>query len=365
MAAPLPEKKYLFISDKKNTFEISFSIDNSSFLLISAKSQEKNFIRNYENKYSLKDIKQNQYFSDCESINEVIIMIESILLSYKLTIHENTNEIMLIVPIPHNIVHQVQFKLIEKKIEKVDNISLYSMIQELTKKIENQNQIINEQNIKIKNLENQLKKINDLEDLIIQQNKLMIDKEESKVKDKKKKEKHKNPYKHSFSKLSQIIPKDYEKEKIIRNWINTEKEIDFDLIFTMSKDGSNSKDFHNNCDRKGATLILIETTKGNKFGGYTPLNWDNTGFKSDNDTFIFFLNNMEKINKIEKNNNNYSINGKDTRGPVFGNADIVIMEDMKKGKFICNEISCFLTDLKFNDGESDFDVKEIEVFQVK
>ena len=155
------------------------------------------------------------------------------------------------------------------------------------------------------------------------------------------------------------------KKKIIRNWINPEKGIDFDLIFKMSEDGSNSKDFHNKCDRKGATLILIETTKGNKFGGYTPLNWDNTGFKSDNDTFIFFLNNMEKINKIEKNNNNYSINGKDTRGPIFGNGDIVIMDDMKKGKFICNEISSFLTDLKLSNGEKDFEVKEIEVFQVK
>ena len=31
MAAPLPEKKYLFISDKKNTFEISFSIDINDY----------------------------------------------------------------------------------------------------------------------------------------------------------------------------------------------------------------------------------------------------------------------------------------------------------------------------------------------
>ena len=41
------------------------------------------------------------------------------------------------------------------------------------------------------------------------------------------------------------------------------------------------------------------------------------------------------------------------------------MEDMKKGKCYCNEISSFLTELKLTNGEPDFDVKEIEVFQVK
>ena len=363
MAAPLPEKIYSFISNKKNSFELNFSIEQSFYLVISAKSQEINLIRNYENKFALKDIKQNQYFSDCESINEVLVMIESIISSYKLTIQENTNEIILTIPIPHITVHQVQLKLIQKNIEKIDYSNLYSKIQELTKKIENQDKIINEQNIKIKNLENQITKLNILEDLINKQNIIIKDIEESKIKNKKKKEK--NPFKNSFSKLSQIIPKDYEKEKIIRNWINIEKEIDFDLIFNMSKDGSNSKDFHDKCDRKGATLVLIETTKGFKFGGYTPLNWDNTGFKSDDETFIFSLNNMEKINKIENSNNNYSINGKNSRGPVFGNADIVIMEDMKKGKCYCNEISSFLTELKLTNGEPDFDVKEIEVFQVK
>ena len=166
MAAPLPEKKYLFISNKKNSFELNFSIEQSFYLVISAKSQEINLIRNYENKFALKDIKQNQYFSDCESINEVLVMIESIISSYKLTIQENTNEIILTIPIPHITVHQVQLKLIQKNIEKIDYSNLYSKIQELTKKIENQDKIINEQNIKIKNLENQITKLNILEDLI-------------------------------------------------------------------------------------------------------------------------------------------------------------------------------------------------------
>ena len=49
--------------------------------------------------------------------------------------------------------------------------------------------------------------------------------------------------------------------------------IKFELIFKMSRDGTSCKDFHNLCDNKGPTLILIQTTKNRIFGGFTPLNW--------------------------------------------------------------------------------------------
>ena len=78
-------------------------------------------------------------------------------------------------------------------------------------------------------------------------------------------------------------------------WIDNNNEIKFDLIFRMSKDGDQSKDFHNNCDNKDPTLILIETVKGYIFGGYTPLNWDNIGFQNDEETFIFSINKYSPI----------------------------------------------------------------------
>ena len=54
---------------------------------------------------------------------------------------------------------------------------------------------------------------------------------------------------------SNIIPNDYNKVKELREWINSNKEIKFKLLFRKSKDGSNSSDFHKYCNNKGPTLI--------------------------------------------------------------------------------------------------------------
>ena len=61
---------------------------------------------------------------------------------------------------------------------------------------------------------------------------------------------------------------------MLREWINPNKEIKFELLFWKSKDGSNASYFHKYCDNKGPTLTLIHTNKGKIFGGYTPINWE-------------------------------------------------------------------------------------------
>ena len=61
----------------------------------------------------------------------------------------------------------------------------------------------------------------------------------------------------------------------------------------MSEKGTKSENFHKYCDNKGATLVLVKTTKNKIFGGFTPLNWEGSGgSKNDesNQTFIFSLN---------------------------------------------------------------------------
>ena len=44
----------------------------------------------------------------------------------------------------------------------------------------------------------------------------------------------------------------------------------------MSINGRTSKDFHKYCDNKGPTLTIVKTTKNKIFGGFTPLNWDDS-----------------------------------------------------------------------------------------
>ena len=59
----------------------------------------------------------------------------------------------------------------------------------------------------------------------------------------------------SISKKS-IIPSVPSKISI-KNWINKDKEIKFNLIFRKSRDGENCSDFHRHCDNQGSTLCLI------------------------------------------------------------------------------------------------------------
>jgi hypothetical protein len=43
------------------------------------------------------------------------------------------------------------------------------------------------------------------------------------------------------------------------------------LIFRGSRDGFKSSTFHQICDEKGASLIIIKSEMGEVFGGYTDI----------------------------------------------------------------------------------------------
>lgn len=178
--------------------------------------------------------------------------------------------------------------------------------------------------------------------------------------------------------VSSIINNDIEKQYSIYNWIKekTKKNsIKFELIFKMSRDGSNCKDFHNSCDNKGPTLTLIQTTKNKIFGGFTPLNWrcekdKDREIKCDESlqTFIFSLNTMKKYDLLNKED--YAITCSINHGPNFGNWNFMVEEDMKQGKIFANENCTFIfnkvLELTGGKGEKDiFETKELEVFKVR
>ena len=106
----------------------------------------------------------------------------------------------------------------------------------------------------------------------------------------------------------------------------------FTLLFKMSRDGSNCSDFHRTCDNKGKTLTIIETDNGYKFGGFTPLDWENSNpykEKKDDLTFLFSINQMKKFNK-KKDGRSIYCNA--NYGPCFGvGSDLGINRDMKTG----------------------------------
>jgi hypothetical protein len=164
--------------------------------------------------------------------------------------------------------------------------------------------------------------------------------------------------------IDSIILKDENHKKYkICEWINPNKKIDFKLLFRMSRDGSNCSDFHRLCDNKGETLLLFKTTKNYTFGAYTPLNWTSPSSvevndPNDNLTFLFSLNKMKKYIKISGN----TARSQTKLGPLLGGGtDIGIYDNMNKG---WTNNGSFLKERELTNGETDFDLSEMEIFQV-
>ena len=153
-------------------------------------------------------------------------------------------------------------------------------------------------------------------------------------------------------------------QKLFRDWLNN-KKFKSELLFRKSRDGSKPEDFHNKCDNKGNTITIIETTKGNKFGGYTELQWDKSEkFKKDKSTFIFSLNNKEKY--LPRNNND-SIYCSSSYGSVFGcdQADIAWgYNNLNKGQCYKDKTNTFLSDRILTNGDELWETKEVEVFKI-
>jgi len=96
------------------------------------------------------------------------------------------------------------------------------------------------------------------------------------------------------------------------------------LLYQATKDGSSSSNFHSRCDNKGATVVIIETTAGNVFGGFADQVWNSGGWSSSTISFLFQLRPaMKRYSK--KNGGSYSTYRHSSYGPIFGNGhDLLI-----------------------------------------
>ena len=53
--------------------------------------------------------------------------------------------------------------------------------------------------------------------------------------------------------------------------------IEAELLYRGSRDGFLSTTFHDMCDEKGSTLVLVKAKEGNRFGCYTEMPWKKAG----------------------------------------------------------------------------------------
>ena len=142
--------------------------------------------------------------------------------------------------------------------------------------------------------------------------------------------------------------------------------VKFNLLFRASEHSDKAKVFHEKCDKHQMTLVLVETSKGVRFGGFTTETWDgNCVKKVDNNAFVFSLD-KNKIYDVRKNE--YAIGGYPKFGPVFFGCQIRVYDNFfQKGGTTCHRGLNYKTkeDYELNNGEQKYIVKEIEVYDVE
>ncbi len=171
-------------------------------------------------------------------------------------------------------------------------------------------------------------------------------------------------------KSSSILTKETDFDFLL-NKLSEYNPISFKIIYKSSIDGDNIKKFHYNCDGEENVLIVIETVEGLKFGGFTSIGFDSSGYElRDNKAFLFSIDKQKIYDIIQGNNAIYC---KRKFGPIFcsetdSNSYSIFIPD----RYLKNKSSttkqCFCYKMKenfeINNGKKEFLVKELEAFRV-
>jgi len=92
------------------------------------------------------------------------------------------------------------------------------------------------------------------------------------------------------------------------------------LLYRATQDGFGAKQFHLKCDKQPKTFIIIKSTNGNVFGGFTERDWSPSAFyEKDANAFIFsFINKYNKQFFMKCISPDHAICGAINYGPTFG-----------------------------------------------
>ena len=140
----------------------------------------------------------------------------------------------------------------------------------------------------------------------------------------------------------------------------------FSLVYKATMHDDKASTFHEKCDDNQMSLVLVETDKGVRFGGFTTKNWKgHCEKKIDNDAFVFSVD-KNKIYEIIPNEP--AIGCYPKFGPVFFGCQIRIYNDFfSKGGSTCFRGLNYKTvkDFELNNGEQTYIVKDIEVYNIE
>ena len=156
-----------------------------------------------------------------------------------------------------------------------------------------------------------------------------------------------------------------ELEMLTRKINNSNNKITLNLLYKATADGDTAEAFHQKCDQAESSLVLVETDKGKRFGGFTSNNWRGDGEdKMDSKAFVFSLDKMTVYDNIPEEE---AIGCYPKFGPIFLGCQIRIFDHaFEKGGTTFEKGANYETEENFelSGGEQHFGVKEIEVYEV-
>lgn len=144
------------------------------------------------------------------------------------------------------------------------------------------------------------------------------------------------------------------------------KGVKFHLVYKAFDLDDKAKTFHEKCDNLNMSLVLVETQKDVRFGGFTTKSWKgNCLKKKDNRAFVFSLETNKIFDVIE---NEPAMGCYPKFGPVFFGCQIRIYDEFfSKGGSTCHKGLNYKTkkDFELNNGEQTYLVKDIEVYSIE
>ena len=146
---------------------------------------------------------------------------------------------------------------------------------------------------------------------------------------------------------------------------NSNQKLTLNLLYKATADSDKAAAFHAKCDEANSTIVLIETDKGKRFGGYTTCSWSGDCVeKKDEEAFVFSLDKMMTYDNIPGDD---AIGCYPKFGPIFLGCQIRIYDNaFSKGGTTFERGLNFDTqeDFELTGGDRVFNVKEIEVYEV-
>ena len=157
-------------------------------------------------------------------------------------------------------------------------------------------------------------------------------------------------------------------KKLISSWVPLKLK-KTKLLFNSNIDGDSFGVFLKKSNGKYPTMLIIQTTKGGIFGGYTSKPWKEEK-TTDNNAFVFSLYTKKKYSiKDPSRALGLSCLGESYGNFVFGwlNNAIVINENStsNSNNFVGNETYDIPEKYELNNGERNFTVRSFELFHLK